>query len=152
MFSLFKKKDFFTPEENQRIVAAIRKCESRTSGELRIYMEAKNPLVDPLERAAEIFAGLKMHLTEERNGVLLYIATSHKEVALFGDSGIFEKLGTEFWNEEVRKMISRFSNDNLVAGIEQCVYEVGEALQAAFPYMGEADKNELPDEIVFGKI
>ncbi|MDB5201721.1 MAG: hypothetical protein JWQ27_1130 [Ferruginibacter sp.] len=151
--SLFsKKKEFFTAEENQLIVQAIRNCESRTSGEIRVYMEAKNPYVDPLERAAEIFAGLKMHLTDHRNGVLLYIAVKHKELALFGDTGIYEKLGKEFWNEEVRKMISNFSKDNLTEGIVQCVYEVGEALHQAFPYIATEDKNELPDEIVFGKI
>jgi len=153
LFSFFfPKKDLFTPGETQRIVGAIRACESRTSGEIRVYMEAKNPYVDPLDRAAEIFAKLKMFETDHRNAVLLYLATKHKEVALLGDEGIYKALGKEFWDKEVQRMILNFQDNHIVDGIEQCVLDVGEALHQAFPYIPTEDKNELPDEIVFGKL
>ena len=38
MFSLFKKKDFFSKEENDKIVAAIRNAELYTSGEVRGFV------------------------------------------------------------------------------------------------------------------
>jgi uncharacterized membrane protein len=152
MFSFFKKKDLFTPEENERIIHAIRRCETRTSGEIRVYIEAKNPLVDPLERAAVIFTRLQMQLTQHRNAVLLYIATRHKEVALLGDEGIYNAVGREFWDAEVKTMIGKFGQDDLASGIEQCVLDVGDVLHEKFPYIVTEDKNELPDEIVFGKL
>lgn len=151
IFSFFKTKNLFTPEENQRIVEAIRSAEKRTSGEVRVYIEPKNPLVDPLERAALIFSKLKMEATDHRNAVLLYIATSHRELALYGDKGIHEKVGTEYWQQEVQEMLKCFRDNNLVEGIVNCVTHIGETLHEKFPYIAAEDKNELPDEIIFGK-
>ena len=152
LFPFFKKKSLFTEDETRRIVSAIRSCEIKTSGEIRVYIEAKNPYVSPLERAVEVFANLKMEQTDHRNGVLLYIAYKHHELALFGDSGIYEKAGKVFWDEEVKKMIGNFGKNLLPEGIIECVLNVGEVLSQAFPYIPAEDKNELPDDIVFGKI
>jgi uncharacterized membrane protein len=152
LFPFFKKKPFFTEEETRLVVSAIRSCEQRTSGEIRVYIEAKNPYVSPLDRAAEIFAKLKMEQTDHRNGVLLYIAYKHHELALFADTGIYEKAGKEFWNVEVKKMIANFSVNLLPEGIRECVLDVGEVLSEAFPYIPTEDKNELPDDIVFGQL
>ena len=151
MFSFFKKKDLFTVEENERIVAAIRNAEKRTSGEVRVYIEPKNPLVDPLERAALIFTKLEMDETDHRNAVLLYIATKHKELALYGDKGIHEQVGTAYWQNEVKEMLQNFKENHLVDGIVNCITHVGETLHEKFPYISTEDKNELPDEIIFGK-
>ncbi len=151
MFLFSKKKEIFTCEENDRVVAAIRSCENRTSGEIRVYVESKNLYVDPLDRAAEVFSGLLMQNTIHRNAVLLYVAVKHKEVALFGDKGIHEIVGSEFWNEEVGHMLQYFRNNKLADGIEHCVRHVGDVLSEKFPYIPTEDKNELPDEIVFGK-
>ena len=152
LFPFIKKKSLFSEDETQRIVSAIRSCEQRTSGEIRLYIEAKNPYVSPMDRAIEIFTHLKMEQTEHRNGVLLYIAVKHHELALFADSGIYQKAGKEFWNKEVKKMIANFGENHLPEGIIQCVLCVGEALHASFPYTPTEDKNELPDDIVFGKL
>jgi uncharacterized membrane protein len=151
IFPLFKKKPFFTADEQLRIVDAIRSCEKQTSGEIRVFVESKNPLMDPVERAKEVFFNLKMQETDHRNGVLLYMATKHKEIALFGDEGIYKATGADYWNGEVRKMISRFKNEQIVDGVVKCVREVGETLKEKFPYIPTEDKNELPDDIVFGK-
>ena len=152
IFSIFKKKDdFFSVEEQSRIVGAIRNSEKRTSGEVRVYIESKNPLVDPLERAALIFFKLKMEETDHRNAVLLYIATKHRELALFGDKGIHEKVGTEYWEKQVQDMLQNFKDNDLVDGIVKCITHVGETLCEKFPYISTEDKNELPDDIVFGK-
>jgi len=151
MFSFFKKKNFFTVHENERIIEAIRNAEKRTSGEVRIFIEPKNPLVDTLERAASIFFKLEMDETDHRNAVLLYIATKHKELALFGDKGIHEKVGKEYWEKEVQEMLQNFRNNNLVDGIVNCITHIGETLSEKFPYIPTEDKNELPDEIIFGK-
>jgi len=152
IFSIFKsKKTFFTPEEQERIIKAIQASEKTTSGEIRIYVESKNPFVDPIDRASEIFFKLNMQHTKDRNAVLLYIAMQSHEVALFGDEGIYQRVGAEYWDNAVKKMLSLFSKDNIIAGIEQCIFTVGATLTQKFPYMGADDKNELPDDIVFGK-
>jgi len=149
--SLFKTKDFFSPGENQLIVEAIQNAERQTSGEVRVYVESRCRFVDPLDRAAELFFGLKMDQTAERNGVLVYVAIKDHQLAILGDTGIHQKVGDEFWQKEVDKMISEFNGDNYAAGITKVVNDIGIALHLHFPYQGTKDKNELPDDIVFGR-
>ena len=130
---------------------AIRIAERETSGEIRIYVESKNPFMDPIDRAKEIFFQLKMHNTAHRNGVLLYIAMKDHELALFGDEGIHNKVGADYWRNAVKNMIAQFANQHIADGIEQCVSQIGQTLKETFPYEATTDKNELPDDIVFGK-
>lgn len=153
MLGLFKRKqvDYFSAEEKVLITEAIRKAEQRTSGEVRLYIEDRCRLVDPVMRAAEVFLVLKMTETEERNGVLVYVAMKDKQLAIFGDEGIHNKVGQIFWNAEVKKMLAQFNRHSYAEGIIQIIYEIGEALTTHFPYDGTKDKNELPDDIVFGR-
>lgn len=151
IFPFSKKKEYFSEQEKERIVEAIRSCEKTTSGEIRVFVESKNPFVDPLDRAGEIFFKLEMDQTEHRNGVLLYVAMKHNELALFGDEGIYKATGAGYWNVAVQNMLSEFKNENITDGIVKCILSVGNTLREKFPYDPTADKNELPDEIVFGK-
>jgi len=151
MFSLFKKKNFFTAEEQQLIIGAIRNAERRTSGEVRVFVESKCSYMDAIDRAAELFLNLEMQKTNDRNAVLVYVAMKDRQLAVFGDEGIHQKVGNEFWNNEVQKMITNFNRENYAAGISEVVKDIGEALTKNFPFNNDTDKNELPDDIVFGK-
>jgi len=151
IFPFFKKKEFFTPDEKERIVEAIRLAEKETSGEVRVFIESKNPFVDPIDRAAEIFFKLKMQETQHRNAVIVYMATKHKELALFADEGIYKAVGAEYWNDAVKNMLARISSDSICEGLVQCILQIGQTLKEKFPYSPTDDKNELPDEIVFGR-
>src|SRR6187200_170882 len=151
MFSFFKKKDFFTAEEQQLIIDSIRNAERMTSGEVRVFVESKCSYMDATDRAAELFFNLQMQKTDDRNAVLIYIAMEDHQLAVFGDEGIHKKVGNEYWNTEVKKMITNFNRDNYAEGISEVVKDIGEALTKHFPYNNDTDKNELPDEIVFGK-
>lgn len=151
MFSLFKRnKKFFSPEEQQLIVSAIQNAERSTSGEVRVYVESHCSYMDALDRAVELFTELGMQATEERNGVLVYVAVKDHQLAVFGDEGIHRKVGNEYWNTGVMKMIRDFNRDNYAKGIAGCVEDIGQALKQYFPYT-ENDKNELSDEITFGR-
>lgn len=152
MFGLFKKKqrEYFTPAEKDIIVKAIQEAELRTSGEIRIYVESKCEMVNPVLRAKEIFYQLKMDQTASRNGVLLYLAMDDHQLAVFGDEGIHQKVGHEFWQKEVAFMLEEFKQKHFIEGIAHIVEDIGEALVTHFPYDGTTDKNELPDDIVFG--
>jgi len=152
VFGIFRKnKEFFDAEEKSRIVEAIHLAERRTSGEVRVFVESRCSYMDAIDRAVEIFSILKMYNTADRNGVLVYIAVKDQQLAVFGDEGIHQKLGNEYWNKEVQQMLSHFNKNNYSEGIRQCVLDIGEALQTNFPYNKDTDKNELPDDIVFGR-
>ena len=145
-----KQKAFFSKEEEERMVEAIRSAELQTSGEIRLFVESKCSYINPVDRAIELFGELNMHETKDRNAVLLYIAIKDRQMAIYGDQGIHKKMGQEFWNKEVFKMLSSFKKESYAEGIVHIVKEIGDALVTHFPYENE-DRNELPDDIVFGR-
>ncbi len=151
--SIFKKKkpEFFTDTEQQAIVHAVSEAEKRTSGEIRVYVESSCRFMDALHRAAEVFHKLRMEATSQRNAVLVYVAMKDRQLAIYADEGIYQKEGKVFWNAAVKKMISQFNRQNYAEGIAGIVHEIGESLSSHFPFDPATDKNELPDDIVFGK-
>lgn len=151
IFPWQKKKEFFTEEEKQQLVQAIQLAEQKTSGEIRVFIESKCRFVDALDRAREIFFKLEMDETEQRNATLIYVAVKDHQAAVFGDEGIHQKVGAQYWEDVVKKMLLQFRQKKLSDGICQAVTDLGQALQFYFPYNRDTDKNELPDEIVFGR-
>jgi uncharacterized membrane protein len=150
IFPWRKKHEFFSAEGKQRIVDAVRDAERQTSGEIRIYVETRCPYMDAIDRAGEIFYKLGMQNTADRNAVIVYVATKDHQLAIFGDEGIHAKVGSEYWIKEVKQMIGSFDRDNYAEGIRQCIIDIGDALHTHFPFDNDTDKNELPDDIVFG--
>ena len=134
MFSFFKKKDFFTAEEQQLIIEAIHNAERMTSGEVRVFVESKCSYMDAIDRAAELFFQLEMQKTDDRNAVLVYVAMKDRQLAVFGDEGIHKKVGNEYWNNEVQKMISNFNRENYAAGISEVVKDIGDSVDKKFSF------------------
>lgn len=153
MFNPFHKKTavhFFSDAQQDEIVSAIKNAELQTSGEVRVFIENKCRFMDALDRAKEIFLSLKMDKTELRNGVLVYVALKDKQLAIYGDVGIYEKVSAQFWSDTLLSASSQFAHQNFVTGIRLAVLSIGTKLSDLFPYNAAIDKNELPDEIVFG--
>jgi uncharacterized membrane protein len=152
LFSFFRKKRSLLSEEDTRIVVkAIRHAELQTSGEVRVFIESHCSWVDAMDRAREIFFSLQMDKTQERNAVLIYVALKDRQLAVFGDEGIHQKVGDEYWNKVVKEMLACFNTQNYGEGIGNCAIQIGDALRTYFPFDKDTDKNELPDEIVFGR-
>ena len=150
--SIFSKKvDFLSASEKEKIISAIKESERRTSGEIRVYMESRCRFVDPLDRAKEIFWTLKMDHTAERNAVLIYVAVKDHQMAILGDEGIHKKVGEVFWSTEIAKMRKHFQQQHYMDAMVLVIEDIGHALDEHFPYDSKSDKNELPDDIVFGK-
>ena len=140
--------DHFSSEERKNIRDAITRAEQLTSGEIRVYIEDECH-GDVLDRAAFIFSELKMHQTELRNGVLIYLALHHRKFAILGDAGIHAKVGTDFWNSIKDTMLHHFKVQKFTKGLIDGIDLAGDALKEYFPHRAD-DKNELSDDIVFG--
>ena len=137
----------FTVAQRKAIVEAIKKAEQYTSGEIRVHIE-NNCKGNVLDRAANVFATLKMHKTAQRNGVLFYLALNDKKFAILGDAGINAKVPTDFWESVRNKMTQHFKENHITEGICSGVLSAGEQLQYFFPH-AQDDVNELSDEISF---
>lgn len=140
---------YFTEENKLQITNAIRVAELNTSGEIRIHIE-KLCKGDVLDRAAYIFEKLEMHKTELRNGVLFYVAVEDQKFAILGDAGINQRVSEDFWENAKEVVLSNFKEGKLTLGLTKGILLAGEQLKAHFPYQSD-DKNELSDDISFGK-
>jgi len=138
---------FFSKKEKGRILEAVREAEKNTSGEIRVHLEyhAQEPVYG---HAQKVFQRIGMTKTAQRNGVLIFLSTGNRKLAVLGDVGINEKVPEGFWNDVVHIMQEHFKQDKFAEGISEAVLRIGEKLKAYFPYEAH-DKNELPDHISY---
>ncbi len=143
-----KVEDFLTTAEEQEIVEAIGVAEKNTSGEIRVHIE-KETSVAGIDRAMEVFRNLNMENTQERNGVIIYVAVKSKQFAIYGDKGINEKVAEDFWDCTKVLMANHFKNGNFKQGLIDGILNAGEQLKKHFPFQDD-DTNELSNEISKG--
>ena len=109
-------KDFFTASQQEAIQASIATAELNTSGEIRLHVDDKCP-GDPVAKAIKVFEKLKMHETELRNGVLIYVAIKDKKLAIVGDKGINEAVSDDFWDAIKNDLVFRFKEGKYTEGL-----------------------------------
>ena len=74
----------FSHEDLDTIAATVHAAERGTSGEIRVHLERRiprrrgEPAGDALARATHVFHRLRMHTTDERNAVLIYVAVERR--------------------------------------------------------------------------
>lgn len=143
-----KLENFLSQEEEQDIIEAIRTAEKNTSGEIRVHIERTSEK-EITERTLELFHVLKMDNTKLQNGVLIYVAIDDHQFSIYGDKGINDIVGNDFWNSTKDVMVSHFKSGNYKQGIIEGVLKSGEQLKKYFPWEAD-DINELPDSISKG--
>ena len=141
-----RSREFLSKLEHDRIVDAIREGESKTSGEIRVYIQRGKLKADPLIVAQKKFQQLQMHKTAERNAVLIFVAPREHKFAVVGDKAIHEKCGDEFWQRIVERMRTHFQNEKFSHALIEAINEICKLLATHFPKTS-TNANELPDEI-----
>jgi uncharacterized membrane protein len=144
-----KVEDFLTKAEEAEIVEAIRLAEKNTSGEIRVHLEKKTSIA-PIERAVEVFNELQMDQTQQRNGVIIYVAVNSKQFAIYGDKGINDVVAGDFWNCTKDIMLEHFKSGRNKQALVDGIYNAGEQLKKYFPYQSD-DTDELSNEISKGE-
>ena len=134
----------------ESIRKAIRDAERETSGEVRVSVSRF--FWGSVRRAAErAFWRLGMTGTRQRNGILFFIVPSRRRFVVLGDEGIHAKVGQEFWDEIAGILSAEFRKKRFQEGLLRGIALAGEKLAAHFPYDAATDRNELPDDVDFGK-
>jgi len=138
---------FINQLDEPRIVAAIAGAEKKTSGEIRLFVSSRKLGTDDIRtRAAKRFEKLGMTATRHRNGVLLYFLPNDQKFVIFGDTGIHQKCGEDFWTQIAQDIQQELKSGNFTASIVHAITKVGEALKTHFP-IESGDQNELPNSI-----
>ena len=146
---MVKASSFFTKEQQEQILSAVKEAEEETSGEIRVHIET-NCKGEVLDRAAFIFSKLGMQKTEKRNSVLFYLAVRNRRFAVMGDKGINAVVPEDFWDDIKNLLLNHFREERFTEGLIEGITLVGNKLKSHFPYQTD-DVNELSDDISFGK-
>jgi uncharacterized membrane protein len=141
---------FVTSLDDGRIVTAIREAEARSRGEIRVHV-AEGEVKDAQAQAAVVFERLGMGRTDERNGVLLFVAPQSQAIAVVGDREIHARCGEGFWTAVAETIRDEFRAGRFTEGLVAGVRAVADELARHFPRRpGESDRNELPDSVSRG--
>src|SRR2546423_11536987 len=141
-------KEFVNKLEHDRIMDAIHDAESKTSGEVRVFIQRGKLDADPLLAAQRKFHKLGMQKTSGRNAILIFVAPRAHKFAVVGDKAIHEKCGEVFWQRLVEQMREHFRSERFSDALVEAIGEAGKGLASHFPK--RSTSAELPDEIVEG--
>lgn len=143
MFDIFSFKDIKTIEK------AVTKAEALTSAEIKPVII--NYCWGNLHlKARQIFEKYDLHKTQNRNAVMILIVVKNRELLIFGDEGITQKAGLDFWIETKDKMIDFFRKNEFLEGLLYGIDKAGEKLAEFFPVTAE-NANELSNEVIYEK-
>lgn len=139
-------KALLTPEEEARLMDAIREVESRTSAEIRICIT--HQWIWRHERFAwKIFERAGMRQTRNRNAVLIVVMPRVKRIVVIGDTGLDAIVAQKYWQETVDAMIHSMKTEGPLASLLTGLKRIGDTLAEYWPR--ELDNpNELDDEII----
>jgi len=142
-----KANEFFTDDEQYKIVQTIRTWEKDTTGEIKLHIENECKS-EPIDRAKVLFTQLKLNETKRRNAVLIYIAVQSHKFAILGDSGIHDKVAKGFWDSVAWIIEDHFKQNIYLVGVLEATNLVGSKLAEFFP-QEEGDTDEISNEISF---
>lgn len=117
---------------HERVVAAIRDAEAKTSGEIRVVV-ARHKASDSIAEAQAYFKKFGMAKAPARNGILIFVAPRSRNFAVIGDTGIHEKCGDTAWASIASAMGERFKVGQFTDGIVHGIQRAGELLAESFP-------------------
>ena len=118
--------------QHDRIVAAIRDSELKTTGEIRVSISPKHT-DDAVAAARKEFVRLGLNRSPERNNVLIFVAPRARQFAVIGDEAVHAKCGDDFWRQLADAMTGYFRKSEFTPGILHGVQKAGELLATHFP-------------------
>jgi uncharacterized membrane protein len=148
------------PALAERLARQIAASEARHGGEIRLCVEGGLPAsylwrhmfrrvpMDVLarQRAAMMFAKLRVWNTEANSGVLIYVLLAAHHLEIVADRGITRHVPPAAWQAMIDRLGQSFAQDQIEQGLMQAIADVGAALERHFPLSpGQVKFNELPD-------
>ena len=140
-------KKFLSDDELYRVSTKIAAAESLTSAEIKLVI-VKHCLTDIKRKALKIFKKYRLDQTAQRNCVLILVVTTNRQFLIYGDRGIHEKVGQNFWEEIEKSITLKFKENKMGEGLSTGIHLIGAKLAQYFPFQSD-DINEISDDVVF---
>ncbi|MGD2272477.1 MAG: TPM domain-containing protein [Desulfobacterales bacterium] len=143
-------KRFLSGEEQHRIFAKIAAAEKLTSAEIKLVI-IKRCRNDIRKKAYKVFKKYKLDQTDQRNCVLVLLVTADRQFLIYGDQGIHQKVGPQFWFDVESHIATKFKENKMGEGLCAGIHLIAKKLAYYFPYQRD-DRNEISNDIVFQDI
>lgn len=132
--------------DRPRVERAIAEAEATTTGEIRVAISGffRGDLRALGEGA---WRRLEMAGTRHRNGVLIVLAPTRRQVLILGDAGIHARVGEGYWAEQAQALAARFERADFSAGLVEAIRDLGGALATHFPPEPVEDRSGLADAV-----
>jgi uncharacterized membrane protein len=140
------RRDFLAGLDTRAIEAAIRRAETGTTGEIRgtVLPRYRGSIETMAERSA---ASLGMTATRDRNGVLILVDPSRRLFRVWGDRGIHEKAGDDFWRAVAGAIQELFRRGDFTGGLVHGVEAAGRELARHFPAGPGGHVDQQPESV-----
>jgi putative membrane protein len=97
--------------------------------------------------AHEQFFVQRLHETEGRTGVLIFVAVAERHVEIIADVGISKLVGNEVWQRAVDHFVANVKAGRIAEGFIGAIEQCGGVLIGHFPADGR-NPDELPDRLI----
>lgn len=97
--------------------------------------------------ARQQFFSQRLHHTEQRLGVLMFVSVAEHYVEIIADSGASEKISDEQWQEVVGEFSQKVKAGEVAQGFLHAIEKSGDLLAAVAP-QDAAPSDELPNNLV----
>ncbi len=117
-------------------------------GWLRRLFTHRTMLREEVEsRARRVFFDARVHHTETRGGMLIYVSLFERQAVLLADAAIAERMGQPQIDSLCGKLTDRLRGGSLSAALCETITDCGQQLAKSLPRQAN-DVNELPDALV----
>ena len=113
----------------------------------RILLTKKEVQEEVNQKALQLFYEQGLQNTKDGTGVLIYISILEKKAIILADKGINKIVGTDYWDNEIKKLISFIKSKKMTEGVCEIISDIGGKLSEHFPVESD-DKNELKNDLI----
>jgi len=108
-------------------------------------------VLEEVSEMAELeFYRTRIHHTQKKTGILIFISLQEQRVIVLGDEAISKKLAQNTWTELVQLITQGMRSGQAAGGLEAAIQRCGEILAQHFP-RSASDQNELSNRLLFKK-
>lgn len=134
-------------EELDRLSVKIAAAEQLTSAELRVVL-TKSSWFGIKSKAHKLFRKYGLDKTAQRNAAMILVDMRSRELLIYGDDGVHQRVGQMFWNDVRDAMVEELGEGRLADALATGIRLVGERLALLFPAVAN-DRNEIANDVIF---
>jgi len=133
--------------EVRKLEAKIAALEKLTSAEIKVIISDRS-WFGIRTKAKSLFRKFNLDRTKERNAVLFLVLVKDRQILIYGDTGIHQRVETDGWELICTEVLQKFKQDEYLEGIALGIHLIADSLIQHFPSSQE-NANEVSNEIIF---